>query len=289
MDLRQLRYFVCVAERGSISAAAAVLHVAQSAVSRQMRLLEERLGTALFDRSVGGATLNESGALLLERARFILSEVESALSDVSKLHDEVHGRVRLAAPSSIGHLLYVRIIDAFVERFPRVHLEMSESPTESILEGLVSGALDIGIVTEPKAQAHLELSPLMEEGTVVICRRADPLAQRKQVHALSLIQLPIVISGGLHRVFCARFGKLKPAIQLDGVLPALQLAQTRNAYAILPKSAVLEHINQFDLVAIPIRDFTIARYIAVSKGRPPNLAMRALTATIKEQAAAVQT
>lgn len=288
MDLRQLRYFVCVAERGSISAAASVLHVAQSAVSRHMRLLEEQLGTSLFERSVGGSSLNESGALLLERARFILSQVESAASDVSKLHEDVQGTVRLAAPSSIGHLLYFRIIDEFLRRFPRVQLELSESPTENVLDRLIAGALDVGIVTEPKAQPYLELSPLMQEGTVVICRSDDALSKRKRVSASALMSLPVIVSGGLRRVFADRFGPLDTAIQLDGVWPAMQLASTGKGYAILPRSAVVAHARQFDLAAIPIHDFCIARSIAVSKGRPASLAMRALMETIRIQAALLE-
>lgn len=288
MDLRQLRYFVCVAERGSISAAAGVLHVASSAVSRHMRLLEERLGTPLFERSVEGTRLTESGTLLLARARFILSEVESAANDVSRLHEDVRGTVRLAAPSSIGHLLYFRIIDALVGRFPQVQLEMSESPTEGVLNGLVAGSVDVGIVTEPPPQPHLEMTPLMREGTVLIVRRDDRLASRRRVDAAALMRLPVSISGGLRRVFDQRFATLNPAIQIDGVMTALQLAAAGKACAVLPKSAVLPHLAQFDLVAVPIRDFGIARYLAISKGRPASLAMRALIGTLKEQAAAVQ-
>lgn len=282
MDLRQLRYFVCVAECGSISAAAGVLHVAQSAVSRHMRLLEEHLGTELFLRSVSGARLTESGLLLLERARFILGEIESASNDVSRLHQEVRGTVRMAAPSSIGHLLYYRIVECFLQRFPHVQLQLRESPTESVLEGLIAGSLDVGVVTEPSPQPHLELLPLMEEGTVVVCRKTDALASRRQVSASALMPLPLVISGGLRRVFARRFGELEPAVQLDGVLPALQLVASGKAYSVLPRSAALQHLAQFELVAVPIRDFQIARHIAVSKGRPTSLAVRALIATLLE-------
>jgi DNA-binding transcriptional LysR family regulator len=283
LDLRQLRYFVCVAERGSISGAAPALHVAQSAVSRQMRLLEEELGAPLFERSVTGARPTEAGALLLDRARFLLAEVESTVDDVSRLHKEVKGTVRLAAPSSIGHLLYFRIVDACMERFPSVQLEFTESPTESVLSGLLTGSLDLGVVTEPLPQPHLELSPLLQEGTVLVCRSEDPLAKRKRIHAKALSKLPVIISGGLRRIMRQRFEYLEPVVQLDGVLPALQLSAAGKGHAVLPESAALGHLCQFGLVSIPIQDFRIARFIATSRGRPTSMAVRALTTILREQ------
>jgi DNA-binding transcriptional LysR family regulator len=181
MDLKQLRYFVAVAERGSINAAAQVLHVAQSAVSRQMQNLEAEVGGLLFDRSVSGAAINESGQRLLERARFILGEVESARKDISALSRDVRGTVRLAAPSSIGHLMYVPVIQAMSAQYPQVQLQLTESSTEEVLRGLAAGALDFGIVTAPGDHPLLEFAPLFAEPALLVCRRDDPLARRRRI------------------------------------------------------------------------------------------------------------
>ena len=98
MNLRQLSYFVRIAERGSFSAAADSLHVAQSALSRHVKELEDELGGALLDRGSRGVTLSDSGKVLFERARFILSQFEDAGSEVRAHNKELTGTVRLMLP-----------------------------------------------------------------------------------------------------------------------------------------------------------------------------------------------
>jgi len=114
MNLRQLSYFVCIAESGTFSAAADALHVAQSALSRHVKELEEELGGALLDRGSRGVTLSDSGKVLFERAKFILSQFEEAGSEVRAHNKELTGTVRLMAPSSIGQVLFEPLVDRFL-------------------------------------------------------------------------------------------------------------------------------------------------------------------------------
>lgn len=286
MDLRQLRYFVAVAERGSINAAAQVLHVAQSAVSRQMHNLEEEVGGLLFDRSVAGATINASGQQLLERARFILSEVESARKDISTLSRDIRGTVRLAAPSSIGHLLYVPIIESMSRRYPKVQLQLTESSTEEVLRALAAGALDYGIVTAPGDHPHLDFAHLFTEPAVLVCVHQDKFARRAQVSPAVVKELPLVISAGLRRIFSERFGTLTPAVQLDSIDAAVRLTLSRQHYAVLPQSALRSNPVAPQLASIPIEGFDIDRVFAWMRGRPESLAARALRTTIFEEISA---
>ncbi len=283
MDLRQLRYFVAVAERGSINAAAQVLHVAQSAVSRQMHNLEDEIGGLLFDRSVAGATINESGQRLLERARFILSEVESAKRDISALSRDIRGTVRLAAPSSIGHLMYVPVIQEMSTKYPQVQLQLTESSTEEVLRGLMAGALDFGIVTAPGDHQHLEFTTLFAEPALLVCRHDDPLATRRHIASAAIKDLPLVISAGLRRIFSDRFGTLTPAVQLDSIDAAVRLTLLGRHYAVLPKSALNSNPVARQLAFVPIEGFEIDRMLARMRGRPESLPARALHATILQQ------
>src|SRR5438094_5455838 len=106
MDLRQLRYFTAVAERGSFSAAASALNVAQSALSRHVQLLEQEVGGPLLERGARGVTLSEAGRLLLDRARYILGEVETLRDAVTARNQEVTGTVRFGAPPSLAYVLF---------------------------------------------------------------------------------------------------------------------------------------------------------------------------------------
>jgi LysR family nitrogen assimilation transcriptional regulator len=112
MNLRQINYFICIAQTGSFSAAADTLHVAQSALSRHMRDLEYELGGVLFDRGPRGVTLSDSGKVLFSRAKFILLQLEEARTEVLAHNKEVSGTVRLMAPSSIGQILFQPLLTA---------------------------------------------------------------------------------------------------------------------------------------------------------------------------------
>lgn len=283
MDLRQLRYFVTVAESGSISAAAQLLHVAQSAVSRQMKMLEDDVGGALFRRSVAGVTLTDSGAMLLERARFILREVESAANDVSTFSRGMRGVVRMAAPASLGRLLYVHAVPPFRRQYPLVQLELSESPTEDVLHGLLTGALDMGIVSEPPPQDNLTFEPLMREETVLLCPPDSPLARRRSVPAAHLRSESIIISAGLRRIYGQRFGDLRPAVQIYGITAAIRLTVAGAGYAVFPRSTLSAADVLTNLVAVPIDGFDIMRMMASARGRPASLAVRAFRTAIENE------
>ena len=102
MDLRQLRYFVAVAERGGFGAAASALNVAQSALSRHIRVLEEELGGALLVRGTRGVSVTESGKVLLDRGRWLLGSLDDIKAEVQTENREPSGTVRLGAPSSLA-------------------------------------------------------------------------------------------------------------------------------------------------------------------------------------------
>lgn len=285
MDLRQLRYFVTVADSGSISAAAALLYVAQSAVSRQMRRLEEELGGELFERSAAGVCLTDSGHMLLNHARFILRGVESATSDVSSFNREMHGTVRMAAPPSVARALYATAARQFRTHYPKVKLELRESPSDEVLRRLSAGLLDIGIVSEPVDLDYLALTPLLREQSVLLCPPGSAPAGRASIDVSELKAMPVIISAGLRRLFVQRYGEFHPEIQIDGGGATVQLVLTGIGYAVMPQSTVSTIDSLRGLVAVPIEGFSVSRALALIKGRPVSLATRAFRATIEAQVA----
>lgn len=292
MDLRQLRYFLTVAERGSISAAAPVLHVAQSAISRQMRMLEEDMGGPLFNRSIAGVELTDSGLMFLERARFILREVESATEDVSNFNRgtrgfnrDVRGTVRMSSAPTVGQAVHGRLALDFRKRFPQVRLELTESPTEDALHRLSAGTIDMAIVSDPGGQEHIHFAPLMRQETAVFCLPKSKLAARASVHARELRKLPIIISRGLRQSLEAQHGAMQPVIQIDGSEGAAQLTRADLGVAVMPVSVLRTSNFWQGLVAVPIRGFSVTRMLAVAKGRPVSLASKAFRDAIEEQMA----
>src|SRR5215831_17765860 len=175
MDLRQLRYFVTVAERGGFGAAASALNVAQSALSRHVRLLEHELGGTLLERGARGVSVTESGKLLLARGRWLLGAFDDVKAEVRTENREPSGTVRLGAPSSLADILYAPLAKIVVERFPRVRLEMSEGLTEAMCDRLLRAELDIAIVTMPQPNDHLDYETLMIEQLFLIGPARDTL------------------------------------------------------------------------------------------------------------------
>ena len=282
MDLRQLRYFVAVTECGSISSAAVVLHVAPSAISRQMHRLEEHVGGALLKRSASGVELTDSGFVLLERARFILSEIESTTNDISTFSRGMRGTVRLAASASVGRTLYVPLVQRFHVLYPQVQLALAESTTDEMLRSLATGTLDLGIVSEPEPQENLVLTPLMREDTVLMCPVGHPLCKRKSIPARDLPEMPIITASGLRRIFEERYGALRPKIQIDGGSSTAELTRSGVGYAVIPQSALKTSDIWHGLQGIPIRGLGITRMLASVKGRPVSLPARALRSAVEE-------
>jgi len=136
MDLRQLRSALVIAETGSLNAAARRLRIAQPALSRQIRLLEEELGTAIFARHARGMTLTEAGELLLERARRALREIDQARSDLSALSGQVTGQVAIGLLPSVSELMAARFVRAMREKYPLVRLRIITGLAAHILEWL---------------------------------------------------------------------------------------------------------------------------------------------------------
>ncbi|WP_422099234.1 LysR family transcriptional regulator [Variovorax sp.] len=292
MDLRQVRYFLTVAEKGSISAAATVLHVAQSAISRQMRLLEDDLGGPLFHRSIAGVQLTDSGLMFLERARFILREVESTTLDVSNFnrgmrgfHRDVRGTVRMSSAPTVGQAIHGRLALDFRQRFPQVRLELTESPTDDALHRLTAGTIELAIVSNPGNQEHIHFTPLARQEIAVFCLPGSKLATRSSVHARELRKLPIIISLGLRHSLETEHGVMQPVIQIDGNEGAAQLTRADLGFAVLPRSVVRTSSIWQGLVAVPVRGFSVARMLAVAKGRPVSLAAKVFRSAVEEQMA----
>src|SRR4051812_48045865 len=196
MDLKQLEYFVRVAELGSFTRAAVELDVAQPALSRQVRLLEVELRQALLLRNGRGAVPTEAGKVLLEHGRGILHQVQRALDDLGRLRGGLSGRVALGLPSSVARVLAVPLTRAVREEMPDAKLSISEALSAGLQEGLTSGRLDIAVLYNAHASREIDVAPLMEEDLLLVRVRPPGLHEDpppSPVRLEDVAQLPLVI------------------------------------------------------------------------------------------------
>ena len=151
MDLRQLRYFKVLAAHQHFGRAAAVLHIAQPALSRQIQLLESELGIQLVERHARGASLTVEGELLLDRATFLLRYADQIKVDIIDLQGAARGPVALGLPPALASVLVLPLTRAVRNQYPEIKLRVSESFSPSLSDSLEQGVLDIAVLSGPIA------------------------------------------------------------------------------------------------------------------------------------------
>ena len=189
VNLKQLEYFVHVAELGSFSKAGLVLGIAQPALSRQVRALEVDLRETLLLRNGRGVVLTQAGQRLYEHGVNILQAVAQAESDMGANRDEPAGRITVGLPPSVGWQLTVPLVDAFSQRFGKARLAIVEGLSTHIVEWISTGRVDIGLLYNPEAQPGLEITPLSEEPLCLVSPAVHPAAPGHSA-VLPMAQLP---------------------------------------------------------------------------------------------------
>ncbi|MBV8432512.1 MAG: LysR family transcriptional regulator [Solirubrobacterales bacterium] len=188
MDLRQLRYLVALAEERNFTRAATREHIAQPALSQQIRRLEAELGLLLVERTTRQVSITDAGEVLVARARRILSEVEAAGEELRALRGLETGRVRLGAMHTMGPVDVSLALAIFHRRHPGVELTVREEASEELAELLRDDALDLAFlsVTERVESHGLALHQLVSEELVVLLPPDHRLAGRRRIRMAEL-------------------------------------------------------------------------------------------------------
>jgi len=292
MDLRQIEYFVRVAELGSFTRAAVSLDIAQPALSRQVRLLEVELRQNLLVRNGRGAVPTEAGKLLLEHGRGILHQVARAREELERARGVPAGRVAVGLPPSMARLLTVPLSRAFRERMPGARLSITEGLSGGMREALVAGRLDIALVYNATPSPELQLQPLFAEPLFLVEARGRRQAARRGVLPLAeLAEVPLVIPtrpNAIRMQVEAALADLglapQVALEIDGIAAILELVADGAGSAVLSRNAVQTsaHPRAFTLRAIGSPPLRSQLATAVSAQRPGTPTQQATLALIGE-------
>lgn len=180
-DLRRLQYFVAVARERNFTRAAERLRIAQPALSRQVRLLEEELGVELLHRTTHAFELTEAGAFLLERGPALLDAADELWRSVRTYGSGELGGVVAAYGASASYETAPRLLQRLAERHPGITITTSVKSTAEIIAGVGDGSIDLGLVRCPPRVAELETHPVRVERQVLLLRRDHRLALRASV------------------------------------------------------------------------------------------------------------
>jgi len=300
MDLKQLEYFVRVAELGSFTRASAALDVAQPALSRQVRLLEVELRQNLLVRNGRGATPTEAGKLLLEHARGILHQVARAREELGRVRGALAGRVAIGLPPSLARALTVPLTRAFRDTLPEASLSICEGLSTHMQEWLLTGRLDIAVLYNAHSGAELDLSPLVDEALLLVRPRPPghvELSVGGPVPLAEVAQWPLVIPSRpnalrmLVETEMARLGcKPRIGLEIDGISAILDLVADGAGAALLSRHAVESCVRPAAYLTQPTDPPLIARLsLATSAQRPVTLTQRAALDLIRRVSAAIHT
>jgi DNA-binding transcriptional LysR family regulator len=193
MDLRQLEMFRAVAEQGTFTKAAGRLKVSQSAVSRQVQLLEHELGGSLLRRSGKGVSLTEAGELLLRMTHRVERDVEEALAEISQTHALQRGTLHLGGGMTVCLYILPRLLKKYRRLFPGVDLRVTAGSSEKILERVRAHEIDLGLLTLPIVARDMEVRPVLREELVVVTAPGHPLSRERSIDPKSLSKFPVIL------------------------------------------------------------------------------------------------
>jgi len=295
MDLKQLEYFVRVAELGSFTRAAVALDVAQPALSRQVRQLEVELRQNLLIRNGRGAAPTEAGKLLLEHGRGILHQVERAREELGRVRGALAGRVAIGLPPSVAKVMAVPLIREFRQRMPDATPSISEGLSVGMHESLATGRLDIALLYNASPAPDIELTPLLEEPLFLVQRRTGkaPAAKPRPIPLREVAKLPLVIPSrpnAIRMLVETEMAKLgcrpEVALEIDGVAAILDLVEDGAGIAILSRNAVATSARPqaFALRPISAPSLRSKLLVAMSSQRPATLTQKAALQLIQELA-----
>ena len=298
MNLKQLEYFVQVAELGSFSKAAVVLDIAQPALSRQVRSLETELHQQLFLRNGRGVTLTDAGKRLFDHSVAVLQLMAHAREDLGASRDEPVGRVTIGLPPSMGRQLTLPLIDRFRKELPAARLAIVEGLSTHIVEWVTTGRIDVGLVYNPEAQAGLEITPLLQEPLGLVSHAAKGKRGRAALPPLPMKELsryPLIVPERVHAMRrlletqAALAGvKLDIAWEVSSVPSIIDLVCAGYGYAVLTASGVAASARASELAMRRLVDPTPTSVLclAISAHRRPTPltqhTMRLLTALVRE-------
>jgi LysR family nitrogen assimilation transcriptional regulator len=268
MDIKQLKYFISIADLGSMTRASESLNIAQPALTQQIAKLEADLRARVFDRGTSGVKLTPAGEVLYRYAKSIIKQVDDARLAVSDEDGHPTGKVTIGIPGSTGKLLSVPLLQK-LKKQGRILLEIVERPSAELLPLVANGKLDVAVVVDAVPGRGVTLSPILLEDLLVVAAR-DALGARRSLTLKEVAAAPLVLpsrpSTIRQRVETALMDA-QLTCQLVGEVSAtdmlVRVVRAGIGLTLLPWSAVSEDICRGELVALPIRNLRLRRELAI--------------------------
>ncbi len=274
MHIETLKVFCDLAETGSFSLASSKNFITQSAVSQQIRGLEERYGRELVERSKGNARLTQAGQVLYEAGKEIVQKYREIEDGIQTLSRSVAGTVRVATVYSVGLYELSSPLKRYLQTFPDVNIHLEYTRVNKIYEDVSRGDIDLGIVAYPSKRPQIRLTPFREDRLVLICAPQHRFASLRRINIKKLdgeqfigFERDIPTRRALDRLFRQYGTKVQYMMEMDNVETIKRAVEIDVGIAIVPEPAVSLEVKNETLKVVQFSGEAIMRPLGLISKR----------------------
>ncbi|OSQ46215.1 LysR family transcriptional regulator [Thalassospira alkalitolerans] len=268
-ELRALRYFVCIAEEKSFTRAANRLRIAQPALSRQIKRMEEDLKVPLFTRSVRGTELTEAGEILLRRAYLIFNQVQQTHHDVTIHSTHLGGVVSVGMPPTPGEFIVPRLLERSAELYPDIELRFHEGFSADLEQKMANNEIGVAVMHEPTPRDDIQIKELLVEHLCLIGKQGT--LTKPDYSFAEAASYPLVMPSrpNFLRILVDSYAEeydvsLNIVTRSDGIGHTKSLVRYGQGFTILTYGAVISDVQNGLLQAVPIKDPEITWKLCVA-------------------------
>jgi len=277
MNLKSLKIFCDIVSRRSFSRAAEDNGISQSGASQVVGQLEHRLGVQLIERSKRPLVPTREGQVFYDGCRKIIARYDALEDEVRSLHEQVAGRVRVAAIYSVGLHHMSRYLQEFMSLHPKANVRLEYLHPERVLEAVENGEADIGVVSYPRSTRTIHADPWREEPMVLACAPAHPFAGRHDIplsdldgRAMVSFDPDLVIRHEIDRVLAAHGVEPNVVMEFDNIETIKRAIEIDTGVALLPEPTVVREVAAGTLASVRISDEELVRPLGIihARGKP---------------------
>lgn len=276
MQLETLKMFCDVVETGSFSRAAQLNHVTQSAVSQQIRALENRYEQKLLSRSARQVTPTPAGERLFRGCKEILARFSEVEQEIREQSSEVQGTTTVSTIYSVGLHELRNVQKQLLKTHPKVNMRLNYRRNDQVYDDVILGAAEIGIVAYPQPRAGVDIHPFRDDKLAVVCAPNHALAGKSKVSLTALSGVPFIAFDreaptrkALDRLFREKNLDVEPVMEIDNIETIKRAVEMGIGVAILPVATVASEVSQGTLMSKPFAEGPVSRPIGllIRKGK----------------------
>ena len=270
MHIETLKIFCDLVEMASFSAAASQNFVTQSAVSQQVRTLEDKYGRKLLERGRGYLRLTPAGKVLYEASQEIVNRFHEMESRVQRLTDTIAGTIHVFTVHTVGLYELAAPVRRFLRAYPQVNLRVEYSRSNRVYDEVKRGEADLGIVAYPTRRPQITVVPFREDRLVLICPPNHPLASQQRISIKKLVgeefigfERDLPTRKQIDRILRRHDVEVRYKMELDNIETIKRVVEIGTGCALLPEPAVRQEVKNRTLVAVQIRDDALLRPLGI--------------------------